>query len=186
MYKSTFYSILFMLCLASSNVLSFNQPIKWQSSLKVIEQQQPFKIVGKATLSILFWDLYKSKLSTSSGLYPMQQKNEKLMYEIEYLKAVSTEDLIEYTIEQWKHLQVRPQRYQLFLPKLASIWPDMRVGDSLALVIDQQSSAFYYNDNLVGSIDDPKFGPLFLDIWVSEKSSEPKLRQQLLGNIQDD
>ena len=52
--------------------------------------------------------------------------------------------------------------------------------------MSHQKSAFYFNDNLVGSIEDPMFGPLFVDIWLSEKTSEPKLRQQLLGSLIND
>ena len=186
MFKSFLFFTLLTLCVSNVSASRFKQATEWQSTLNGIVKDQPFTMIGKATFSILFWDVYNSKLLTTSGKFPMQSNNETLIYKIEYLKNATAEELITHTIEQWQHLEVTAQNYQPFLPKLSKIWPDIKSGDSLALVMTQQSSAFYYNNKLVGSIDDPKFGPLFLDIWLSEKTSEPALRQQLLGNIKDD
>tara|TARA_R110001583_G_scaffold191_5_gene1831 strand:+ start:628 stop:1188 length:561 start_codon:yes stop_codon:yes gene_type:complete len=186
MHKLLIYLTILMLSLTKVNAASLDKTMNWESTLQEVMKEQTFKRLGKATFSVLFWDLYKSELLTSSGTYPMQSKNEKLIYKIQYLKAVSAKDLVEYTVEQWQHLEIKPHKYQAFIPKISDIWPDLKVGDSLALVMSHQKSAFYFNDNLVGSIEDPMFGPLFIDIWLSEKTSEPKLRQQLLGSLIND
>lgn len=186
MHKFVVYLTILILSLTNVNASGLDKTMNWESTLQDIIKEQSFKLLGKATFSVLFWDLYKSELLTSSGTYPMQSKNEKLIYKIQYLKAVSAKELVEHTVEQWKHLEVKPQKYQTFIPKMSDIWPDLNAGDSLALVMSQQKSAFYFNGNLVGSIEDPIFGPLFVDIWLSEKTSEPKLRQQLLGSVIND
>jgi len=50
-------------------------------------------------------------------------------------------------------------------------------------VLNNQS-VFYFNDVKVGSIEEKEFGELFLSIWLSPKTSQKKLRNQLLGEIE--
>ena len=39
------------------------------------------------------------------------------------------------------------------------------------------------NGQYIGSIKAAEFGRFFIDIWLAEKTSQPKLRAQLLGKI---
>tara|TARA_B100000809_G_scaffold187606_1_gene185917 strand:+ start:44 stop:604 length:561 start_codon:yes stop_codon:yes gene_type:complete len=137
--------------------------------------------VGETTFSILFWDLYKSKLQTTSGKYPIESENDKLIYMINYLADISGKDLIERTVEQWQHLKINPEKYQAYIPVLEKIWPDIEEGDTLSLHVNNNKSFFYFNNELVGEVEDQEFSQLFLDIWLSEKTSEPELRLELLG-----
>jgi hypothetical protein len=89
--------------------------------------------------------------------------------------------LVNRTVEQWQHLGVEPELYAVYLPILLKIWPDIEEGDSLSLYVNNNKSVFYFNNNLIGEINQPEFSQLFLDIWLSEKTSEPKLRLELLG-----
>lgn len=155
---------------------------KWGNTLDEVEKEQPVKQIGKAVFSVFIWDVYESELSTSSGQYPEISENGTLIYKINYLRSISSKELIQRTIEQWQHLGIKEDVYNAFTPKLKQIWPDVKSGDNLTLVVEQNRSAFYFNDQFAGSIDDADFAPLFLDIWLSENTSEPKLRTTLLGN----
>lgn len=137
--------------------------------------------VGNTTFSILFWDLYQSKLSTTSGNYPLYNKSHYLLYEIKYLADISSDDLIKRTKEQWQHLGISKSRYQDFVPKLKAIWPDITKGDTLSLLVDNKASHFYFNEKYIGSLVDDDFGQFFLDIWLADNTSQPKLRAELLG-----
>ena len=66
--------------------------------------------------------------------------------------------------------------------KLNGMWPDIEKGDQLLLrVTEELASRFVFNGQVVGSISDPAFTERFLAIWLSEKSSYPEQRKQLLG-----
>jgi len=158
----------------------------WPATLSSFKQQNELKVVGNATFSLLFWDLYKSQLSTVSGDYTPSSSHVNLVYKIDYLKDVSATDLVEYTIEQWQYLGVSKEQYKHYLPQLTEIWPDIKAGDSLALVVKNNLSAFYYNGELLGVMAGENFALLFLDIWLSKETSEPKLRDQLLGRAVND
>jgi len=174
---------LILLTFNQSSVLANKQITaeQWDLELSETLEKNAFKPLGNTVFSFLFWDLYKSELLTTSKQYPLQSDQDKLLYEIEYFKAISAKSLVEKTVEQWQHLGFKPSRYEPYLSKLQRIWPDIQPGDKLTFVMSNANSAFYYNKRLVGVMGDIEFGPLFLDIWLSEKTSEPKLRKELLG-----
>jgi hypothetical protein len=151
------------------------------NTLENIIQEQPYIPIGETTFSILFWDVYTSKLLTTTGNYPIQTDKDKLLYQINYLTNISGKDLVNSTVEQWQYLGIEPELYAAYLPILHKIWPDIEEGDSLSLYVNNNKSVFYFNNNLIGEINQPEFSQLFLDIWLSEKTSEPKLRLELLG-----
>lgn len=144
-------------------------------------RQLKFKEVGRAKFSILFWDIYNSTLYTKSGNYLHEESTQSLIFEIEYLKDITKNDLLERTVEQWKHLKIAESQYSKFIPRLKAIWPDISSGDKLAMLVKNKQSVFFFNNLRLGKIEQEEFSKLFLDIWLSPKTSQIKLRKQLLG-----
>ena len=193
MVKRLIYLILVLLILPNillaSTLSKTNTSINKKASannLTKILNNYNFKVVGQATLSVLFWDIYKSTLLTTSGIYPINSNDEKILYKINYLKNISSNELIKHTKEQWQHLDVPINTYQPFITSLKSIWPDVTKGDTLSLLIHNQQSSFYFNEHYIGSINSPEFGQLFIDIWLANNTSQPTLRAQLLGGKSND
>jgi hypothetical protein len=156
-----------------------------QANLSSVLESHTFQNLGSTTFSILFWDIYKSKLMSTSGEYPVNVNADKLIYQIEYLADISSDDLILRTVDQWEHLGISNKIYKDYLPQLKRIWPDIKAGDTLALLYQDQKSTFYFNDIFIGNIDNDAFGQIFLDIWLDEKTSQPTLRKELLGESLD-
>lgn len=175
--------LLITLCLSANVAVAktLTNEIILPHSLKDNLDTLNFVTVGETTFSVLFWDIYKSKLLTTSGKYPVEINKDKLLFDINYLTNITSKDLIENTVEQWQHLGVAPEIYQAYLPELKALWPDIKDGDSLSLLIDQGRSVFYFNKQYIGVINEPEFGQIFLAIWLSENTSQPSLRQELLG-----
>jgi hypothetical protein len=153
-----------------------------KENLTSLISSKAFIPIGTATFSILFWDLYKSTLYSTSSRYPLTTKSDSLIFHINYLADISSEDLIGRTIEQWQHLGIEEKRYSHYVEDLKKLWPNISDGDSLALLIQNNASDFYFNDLYIGTIDDPDFGQLFIDIWLSKNTSQPRLRSELLGD----
>ena len=66
--------------------------------------------------------------------------------------------------------------------EMAKIFPDIKKGDALIGVsVPGKEARFYSREKLIAVVPDPEFSKAFFDIWLSEKSSEPKLRLKLLG-----
>lgn len=65
---------------------------------------------------------------------------------------------------------------------LTPLFPDIKPGDRITGVQRPgQSARFFYNGTLRGEVADAEFTRLFFGIWLSPRTSDPQLRQQLLG-----
>jgi hypothetical protein len=154
------------------------------ASVDLIEKSidyQKLMQVGSATLTFLFWDVYRSSLYTSTGDYPLDNNQQVLVLKIDYLRDIDKAELIEQTIAQWQHLGLKEEDFNQFVPRLAEIWPDITAGDSLALLVNDKMGHFYLNNLSIGGIEDNNFSKIFIDIWLSKKTSQPRLRKQLIG-----
>lgn len=139
-----------------------------------------FKLVGEAKLEILFWDIYHSRLYSRDGEYLANRY--PLALEIEYLRDISAEDLVKRSVKEWKKIGIPATTYQPWLTPMAELWPEIKRGDTLLLVVDnQQRNQFYFNNQLLGGIADHNFGATFLAIWLDDNASFPKLRRKLTG-----
>ena len=145
--------------------------------------KQNFQLLGSAKFSVLFWDIYQSTLLTTDGQAPFSNACQHALFEIRYLRDISKKELLDNTIEQWRHLSLKEQDYQTFVPMLENIWPDIQAGDQLSMLSQANKTIFYLNRQSIGEIDSATFAQLFLAIWLDENTSEPKLRQQLLGEL---
>lgn len=142
-----------------------------------------FKLLGRAKFSVLFWDIYESALFTSDGQRPLSNACQHSMFEIQYLRDISKKELLENTKAQWQHLTVDKNIYQPYLLILEDIWPDIKAGDQLTLLNKGPITVFYFNQKKLGEIESTTFAHLFLSIWLDKNTTEPKLRQQLLGEL---
>ncbi len=62
------------------------------------------------------------------------------------------------------------------------VFPDIKQGDSLIGVsVPGKEARFYSKDKFIAAVPDPEFAKAFFGIWLSEKTSEPRLRERLLG-----
>ena len=63
-----------------------------------------------------------------------------------------------------------------------NLWRDVKKGDMLSAELHSDGLiSFYFNQQPLGKTSDPKLGPAFFDIWLSEKTTAPELRQLLLA-----
>ena len=137
--------------------------------------------VGSAKLRVLLWNIYESALYTPSGDFEGVEPG--LALEIEYKRNISKKSFIDYTREEWQKQSLYSDESELWLADLRGIFPSVRKGDRLVLkVANSLTSEFYYNDEFIGEISNASFTNEFLAIWLSEQSSYPDLRNQLVGN----
>lgn len=140
------------------------------------------QLVGEARLSVLFWDVYDSRLYTEDGRYAEGQR--PLRLEIRYLMDIKAGDLVEQTAKEWDHLELDHPERDNWLTRLEELWPDVGKGDTITLELDASNrSQFYLNDKLLGDMDDPEFGEHFVAIWLSPDTSRPRVREALLGSL---
>ena len=141
---------------------------------------QQLQKVGNGTMSWMFLDIYDASLFTDSGDYKADVYPQVLT--ITYLKSINKQRLIKATEDQWLLQKFENTKVKHWLLSLQDIWPDIKSGDSLTFyVAENKKGYFYHNQTLLGEINTDGFSDAFLAIWLSEKTSQPKLRRQLLG-----
>jgi len=136
--------------------------------------------VGEARLRVLFWSIYDSRLYTPSGDYDTGER--PLRLEIEYLRDIRAEALVDRTEKEWRKMGLRHPDQNAWLERLETLWPDIEDGDVLTLDVNRDEEAsFAHNGRPLGTIGAEGFARQFLAIWLSEDSSRPQLRAELVG-----
>ncbi|KGE03060.1 chalcone isomerase family protein [Pseudohaliea rubra] len=141
----------------------------------------PLALVGEAQLDVMFWSIYRSRLYCPDGVYEPGVR--PLRLEIEYLRAIRSEDLVKRTAEEWEQLGIEDPAQERWLATLRELWPDVEKNDVLAVELESDGRAtFLHNDSRLGTVPDPAFGQAFVDIWLSPETSRPELRLALTGD----
>lgn len=147
--------------------------------------------VGAGQFRYFVFDIYEASLK-APAIYWASSSEQKtvdyaqsvpLLLELKYQRDISRDEFIKATVDQWQHLTgAVSTQHQQWAEALKPIWRDVKEGDTLAsLLLADGQVVFYFNRQYLGTLTDPAFGPAFFDIWLSEGTSAPKLRQQLLG-----
>jgi len=138
------------------------------------------KPVGEARLEIMFWDIYDAKLIAPDGSYSPEKP---FALALTYLREFEGKNIASRSIDEMRDLGMEDEvKLAKWFEKMQQIFPNVDEGETLTGVVDDnQHSHFYFNDAKVGSIADPEFTKWFFDIWLSEKTSQPEMRDKLLG-----
>jgi hypothetical protein len=148
--------------------------------------------LGEGRMKVMFWSVYDAQLYGETKQYKPTQYPQAI--KLTYLRDIKSNAFIEATDDQWQGLALTLPKKTQWLTQLKTIFPDIYENDKLILVVNKdQSSQFYYQaydqksqsylkqPTAIGSINDKDFGTAFLAIWLSENTSRPKLRRQLIG-----
>ncbi|MCE9792781.1 MULTISPECIES: hypothetical protein [Shewanella] len=147
-----------------------------------------FREVGRGEMDWWFITLYRARLLTPDGSYQPNSFPQQL--EIQYYRDIPASRLLEATKHQWLHLGYDREQISAWLALLEDIWPDVEQGDRLSFVASgPQRGHFLFNDKPLAAIvidesassEHKRFADAFLAIWLSERSSRPQLRAQLIG-----
>jgi hypothetical protein len=136
--------------------------------------------VGTGRLSVVFWDVYDATLYAPNGQWDSRNP---YALSIHYFREIDGVDIADRSVEEIRKQgfsdEVKLAEWQT---EMRGIFPDVRNGSELTAVLKPQKSTEFYSDGKhIGSIKGAEFGTHFFNIWLSEKTSEPKLRKKLLG-----
>jgi len=102
---------------------------------------------------------------------------------LKYARDIDAEDLVSNSIDEMHRIrgldEARLAEYKKYLEK---VFPDVNEGDTItAIYFPKQKVIFYHNSQISGEVDDPNFGPDFMDIWLSPKTKATELYRSLNG-----
>jgi hypothetical protein len=143
------------------------------------------QLVGEGTLRWLGLKIYDAKLFAGDTTSTADLFRQPFALELIYARSLDGQKIAERSLEEIRKLGIgEPKDHQRWLEQMITIFPNVKEGDRIRGVYSPGKSAvFLLNDQSIGRIDDALFARGFFAIWLDPKTSEPKLRQSLLGPL---
>ncbi len=141
--------------------------------------QAPF-LIGSSSLHFIGFKVYDIALWSEDKNFSY---NKKFAIFIRYNMNFSKEDLAKKSIEEIERLHVLSgEERKNYLIQLTKIFSSVKKGDEkLAIFSPNQGVEMFCNNNSTGKLTNPKLARLFVDIWLDEKGSYPKVTREILG-----
>ena len=177
------FAILLVLELAAANV--FAQTTQPELPLDVASAIPNAEVVGKGKLTFFGLDVYESSLWTTPSFRGLAFENYSFALELHYLRNFTAIDIAKRSIDEMQRIEPVPdQKVALWIKTLSEAFPNVKKGDRIVGVHKPGFGVtFWHNGKRSGEIRDADFSRQFFGIWLSPKTSEPKLRQALLGKV---
>jgi Chalcone isomerase-like len=141
------------------------------------------KAFGQARLVVYGFNIYDAKLWAAEGFSAANYASEPFALELRYLRNFSGEMIAERSLKEMRRIgTVSEEKAVQWLENMKKTFPDIKKGDQLIGIHKPDGTAsFTLNGKPIGEVRDEEFTRLFFGIWLSPKTSEPKMRSQLIG-----
>lgn len=138
------------------------------------------ELVGEGTLSVMFWDAYKAELYAPNGKY---QQDAPLALKLTYLMDFDGADIADRSAKEMRKLGYKDEmKLAAWHREMEKMFPDVEEGQAITGVRTKDNKAvFYFGEKRLGVIESEGFAEAFFGIWLSEKTSEPSLREKLIS-----
>ena len=142
-----------------------------------------FSVQGQGRLRFFGLHVYDAKLWASQAITTANYTATPLALELTYGRSLYGRLIAERSLKEMQGITaVSDAQASAWLDAMTELFPDVKEGDQLTGVYQPgQRAIFWLNGKRLGEVADPTFAQAFFGIWLDEKSSEPSLRDQLLG-----
>jgi len=154
--------------------------ISWAGKDKQDGFQSP-KLIGEGTLKVLMWEVYDLRLYTDGTAFSWQ---DKFMLEFDYSRELKKDSVIDASLKEFKlQPNVSDKDIGAWEAYLEKVIQSVQKGTKATVQwVPDGQIIFHYEGSKPTTIENEKFARAFLNIWLGEKTSRPKLRSQLLGD----
>ena len=143
------------------------------------------RLQGSGRLRFLGLRVYDARLWVASATVGTDGATASLALalELEYARGLDGLKIAERSLsEMQRQGEIDPAVGQRWLAAMKQIFPDVQAGDRITgLNVPGMGARFFINGRLQGDVRDAEFARRFFGIWLSLQTSEPTLRQALLG-----
>lgn len=138
------------------------------------------ELVGEGRLKYLFWSVFDAALYAPGGVW---SEDKPFALSLSYLRDLDGKSIVDASVDEMRTQGMKDEAVlERWRQEMAAIFMDVDDKTTLTGIADQDGHAiFYRNGEPAGVIRDPEFSRSFFNIWLGEKTSEPRLRAQLIG-----
>ncbi|RYX94572.1 MAG: hypothetical protein EOO28_14500 [Comamonadaceae bacterium] len=139
--------------------------------------------VGTGRLTVWGFDVYDAALLAEPGFRHTDFSSQPFALELAYLRGFTAEAIARRSLEEIQRTAaIEPAKAAQWQRALAAAFPDVKAGDRIAGVNQPGVGVvFITNGKPTGEIRNTEFARHFFGIWLAPSTSEPKLRQALIG-----
>lgn len=135
-------------------------------------------LVGRGQFSRFGFSVYEARLFAPLGRYVPERP---FALSLTYSRTISGDRLVQASFDEMQKLQAPLADQKTWRADLERVLPDVVPGDSITAVYQPgQGAVFFHRDRQTGRISDD-LAKYFFGIWLDPRTSEPSLRQALLG-----
>ena len=150
---------------------------------EVLAELPGAQLLGSGRLTFLGLHIYDARLWIDEGFSADRFDRHALALELQYARTLYGRLIADRSLEEMKRAggigDVQAERW---LAAMKQAFPDVVKGDRITGVQrPDEGVRFFHNGTLRSDIRDTDFTRRFFGIWLSPQTSEPKLRQSLLG-----
>lgn len=138
---------------------------------------------GQARFRFLGLHVYDIRLWSAMPVTAANWAQQPLTLEIEYARPLDGAEIAKRSLKEMRgQAAVSDAQARAWLAEMQAAFPDVKAGDRISGSFEPEAAAqFFVNGQPRRRIADATFARLFFGIWLSPQTSEPGLRQQLLG-----
>ena len=143
------------------------------------------KLSGRGRLTVWGFDVYDASLWVTPGFKADKLTAQPFALELAYLRNFTNTDIAERSIvEMRRSATISDAQAKEWTAAMLRVIPNVKKGDRIMGVYRPGTGAsFLVNGKSAGEIMDAEFARLFFGIWLSPKTSEPKVRSALLAGV---
>lgn len=162
---------LFLIASVSTANPSLPEPAARDLPGLALQGDTQFRFFGMKVYDIRLW-------VPAGGFSPDKPYALELVYNMNF----KGEDIAQRSIDEQRGQGYGPEdKLARWKDQMARIFPDIKPGDTLVGIhLPGKEARFYTRSRFISAVADAEFARAFFDIWLSEKTSEPKLRARLL------
>ena len=167
--------LFFLMCIAPLPALAVMQ--KPAELVPYIHAQTAY---GDGVYTWTMFTAYEASLWTDAQEWQMDSP---FALSIQYRMHFTPQELADRSVEEMAQIEtLSDEQQKAYGATLAALLPDVKKNDVLtALRQPGKGAAFFHNGKPAGSIADETLARRFFGIWLSPKTSAPKLRSALLS-----
>ena len=111
--------------------------------------------------------------------------SQPLALELVYARSIKSDLIVSSSLREMQRVgPFSDEQSARWAKAMAPLFPNIKSGDRITGVQRPgQAARFFFNGALRGEVADAEFTRLFFGIWLSPRTSDPQLRQQLLGGV---
>ncbi|MDN3988015.1 chalcone isomerase family protein [Zwartia vadi] len=137
--------------------------------------------VGQGVFKRFGWSIYEATLYAPGGRF---DPNKPYALSLTYERTIAGDRLVQASLDEMRKLGAPIDERPDWGPALSKVLPSVSKGVTLTGVYRPgEGATFYQQDREIGKVDDA-LARMFFAIWLDPRTSDPGLRQALLGVTQ--